>query len=564
MKDMPDLTGGAAGRPGQSLFVELMPELLLVLRRGYQRSDFVADLLAGLTVAILALPLSLAIAIGSGAEPAKGLISSVIGGVMISVLGGTRFQIGGPAAAFIVVISGIVAKQGYDGLLIASVMAGLILVAAAVFRFGTFVKYVPGPVILGFTSGLGVVIAVGQFKDFFGLKGDLPAEFVERLEALWAARGSLNTAALTIGALSMAIVLGVRHYRPRWPGLLMAIVVASALVWALHLDVETVGSRFGAMPRSLPSPGLPGVDLARLMALAPTALMMAFLIGVESLLSAVTADAIAGTRHRPNAEMLAQGLANITTALFGGLPVTGVIARTGTNIHAGARTPVAGVIHALVVLSFVVALAPLVAYLALPCLAAVLLTIAWRLVDLREIMQFLRTAPRDDALVCAVTGLLTIFVDLNVAISVGVLMAALFFMHRMAELPGSHEPPHDPAAAVPGVRQLVFRGPLFFGQSARVADALRDAGQNNRVLLLDLGEVPLIDATGIGVLEDLAADCRKHDCRIIVASLNAQPRSALHRAGFLKSNRVIIAPTVAAALERAKSIVAESAKQTAR
>lgn len=535
--------GGTTRESWRAYVAEFTPELVLALRAGYSRRDLSADLLAGLTVAILALPLSLAIAIGSGADPAKGVISSILGGALVAILGGTRFQIGGPAAAFIVVIGGIVAKQGYDGLLLASVMAGVILVGAGLLRVGTFAKYVPGPVILGFTSGLGVVIAVGQLKDFLGLSGAIPAEFAERVAALWQARGSFNGATLCIGGLAMGLVLGVRRVRPKWPTLLIAIVVSSALVWALGLNVATVQSQFGAMPRSLPAPGFAWPTLARIIDLVPTAFTMAFLIGVESLLSATAADALAGTRHRPNMEVVAQGIANIVTALFSGLPVTGVIARTGTNIQAGARTPLAGVIHAGVVALFVLLMAPLVGYLALPALAAVLLTIAWRLIDAHELRRFLTKAPRDDAVVCGLTALLTIFVDLNVAISVGVGLAALLFMHRMAELPGHHLPEHDPETMIEGVRQLIFRGPMFFGQSARIADALRDARQNTRVLLLDLGEVPLIDATAIDTLDDIAGECRAAGCVIIVAGLQAQPREALERAGFLQAHTMQVAAT---------------------
>ncbi len=521
------------------------PELVRVLRAGYGRHDFAADVMAGITVAVLALPLSLAIAIGSGADPSKGIISAIIGGAIISGLGGTRFQIGGPAAAFIVVISGIVAAHGYDGLLGATVMAGLMLMTAALFGFGEFVKYVPGPVILGFTSGLGIVILVGQIKDFLGLSGAVPAEFIGRLEGLWAARSSFNTFACITGLVSLAIVLGVKRVRPKWPGLLFAIAGASALAWAFGWDVATIGSRFGEMPRGLPLPAWPQLGPARLLDLVPTALTMALLIGVESLMSAVTADAIAGTRHRPNTEMLAQGFANVTAALFTGLPVTGVIARTGTNIHAGAHSPLSGIIHAVMLLVFVALLAPLVAFLALPTLAAVLMTVAWRLVDHHEIQRFLRTAPRDDAVICVLTLLLTVFVDLTAAISAGVVGSALLFMHRMAEQPGNHAAPHDPARHVDGVRMLVFRGPLFFGQSARVADALRaTADEDHHTLLLDMAEVPLIDATAITVLEDLADDCAKANRRIVLAGLSPQPLAALTKSGFLGRNGIVGCPTL--------------------
>lgn len=519
------------------------PELLRILRAGYSRSDFSADVLAGITVAVLALPLSLAIAIGSGADPAKGIISAIVGGALISVLGGTRFQIGGPAAAFIVVINGMVAAHGYDGLVLATLMSGFFLLIAAALQLGSYVKYVPGSVILGFTSGLGVVIAVSQLKDLFGLGGMAPNDVVGRVQALWAARADANGAAFAIGVVTVAIVVGLRRVRPRWPGLLIAIAVASLLVQVFSLNVTTIGQRFGAMPQSLPWPSVPAVTWSRMIELLPTALTMTLLIGVESLLSAVTADALAGTRHRPNAEILAQGIANIAAAMFSGLPVTGVIARTGTNIQAGARSPVAGVVHALVLLVFIMLMAPLVSYLALPALAAVLLTVAWRLIDPSEMRRFLRVAPRDDAIVCAVTALLTIFVDLTVAISTGVVMASLLFMHRMAELPGAHHAPHDPAASEPGVRRLVFRGPLFFGQSARVADALHAAGDGYRTLVLDLTDVPLIDATTIAVFEDLADACAKTDSRIVLEGLSEQPHEALRRAGYFARSAVDAAET---------------------
>ncbi len=564
MKDESTPTGPEADLPiGRPAHVKsagrlsgLTPELVFALRAGYRRDDFAADLLAGLTVAALALPLSLAIAIGSGADPAKGVISSIVGGVLVSALGGTRFQIGGPAAAFIVVIGGIVARQGYDGLLLASIMAGFILIGAALLQIGTFAKYVPGPVILGFTSGLGVVIAAGQLKDFFGLSGAIPTEFIDRMVALWAARGSANSSALLIGLIATGFVLAIKSWRPRWPGLLIAIVATSAFAWALGLPVATVGSQFGAMPASLPLPAVPSVSVARIIELMPTALTMAFLIGMESLLSATAADALAGTRHRPNTEIFAQGVANIVAALFSGLPITGVIARTGANIQAGARTPLAGVIHAATILFLVLVLAPLVAYLALPCLAAVLLTVSWRLMDVHEIRRFLATAPRDDAIVCALTLGLTIFFGLNVALGVGVGLAAALFMHRMAELPGHHIVPHDPEKLIAGMRQLIFRGPMFFGQSSRITDALRDARQDTRVLLLDLGEVPLIDATAIDALDDVVAECRTRGCTIIIAGLQDQPRLAFERSGFLRRNDVTVAQDAHAAVVLARTLLA--------
>ncbi len=552
---------------------QFTPKLIIALRQGYSRADFGRDAMAGLTVAILAIPLSMAIAIGSGVDPGKGLITSIVAGFLISAFGGSQFQVGGPAAAFIVIVAAIIAKHGYDGLLTATFLAGLMLIAAGLLRMGTYIKYVPGPVILGFTSAIGVIIAVGQIKDFFGLVGETPGEVLHKLQALWAIKATVTPAALTVGLASVAMILGARKVAPRWPGLLLAVSLASGATWALGLGVETVGTRFGGIPSSLPAPSMPDLGWTKIIEVLPSAFTIAFLVGVELLLSAVAADAIAGTRLRPNTEVLAQGIANVASPLFGGMPATGVIARTGTNIQAGARTPVSGVLHALFVLAAVMLFAPLASYLALPCLAAVLLTVAWRLIDAHEFTSFLRRAPRDDIVVLLATFLLTVFVDLNVAIAVGVILASVLFMHRMAETSGvgldngntvaiekgDGLPPSLAGEALPGgVRLLDFSGPLFYGQSARMVEVLDAFTPWPKVLILRMRDVPLIDATAIGTLEQIAADCQKHDCRIIVAALQPQPRLALHRYGFLRDNKVIITSNSYMAVEKAKGLLAKS------
>jgi sulfate permease, SulP family len=552
----------------------LEPDLVQVLREGYSLADLRQDAVAALTVAILALPLSMAIAIGCGVSPEKGLITSVVAGALISALGGSRFQVGGPAAAFIVIIGAVIAAHGYDGMLIATLIAGAILILAGLMRLGSFIRYIPGPVVLGFTSGIGLLIGLSQLKDFLGLKGDIPLEFFHKIVALWQAMGTFNPAAFAVGATTLAGIFVLRAWRPRWPGLLFAVVVASLAVWALGLQVETIGTRFGGIPSALPLPKLPEMSWAKVLAVLPSAFTMAFLIGVESLMSAVAADTMAGTRHRSNMEILAQGAANVASALFGGLPATGVIARTGANITAGAKTPVAGVLHALFVLALMVLAAPLVAYLALPSLAAVLLGVAWRLLDLHELRFFLTRAPWDDRLILLVTLFLTVLVDLNVAIAVGVVLASMLFMHRMAELPGVD--PGGPSIfddvdvpgrqAIPpivlprGVQVFQFRGPLFFGAAAAIDEALLSVDQWPRAIILRLREVPLIDMTALSVLEDLAARCAKHDCRIVVSGLQPQPRVALHRAGFLRSNRVILARDLSEALAKAGAVVNRSKK----
>ncbi|NOU06200.1 MAG: STAS domain-containing protein [Hyphomicrobiaceae bacterium] len=534
------------------------PKVVVAVREGYSREIFLKDMMAGLTVAILAVPLSLAIAIGSGVDPAKGLITAIVGGFFISAFGGCRLQVGGPAAAFIVIVAGVVAKYGVEGLVAATFMAGAFLVVAALLNLGTYIKYVPGPVILGFTCGLGVIIFVSQLKDFFGLNGNLATEFVHKLRDLWSIRATWNLSALAVGLASVAMIVWFRRAFPKLPGLLGVVVLSSAAVWLFGLNVETVGSRFGQMPRTLPAPTLPWIGLDGMIDLLPTALMLALLIGVESLLSAVTADAIAGTRHRPNTEILGQGIANMATALFGGLPATGVIARTGTNIAAGGQTPVSGIFHALFVLLFVMLLAPLVSYLALPCLAAVLLTVAWRLIEPHDVWHFLKTAPRDDAIVLLATMLLTIFIDLNVGISVGVVLASLFFMHRMSETAGDAVTALEPDNGLvdeSGVKTLTFRGPLFFGQSMRVSDALRENSRGAKVLVLDFAGVPLVDATAISMLDDLVSDCRKRGQAIVIAGLQSQPKAALQRSGLLRDSTIHVALDHAEGLAKAHWLV---------
>lgn len=561
---------------GWSAYRQLFtPKLVTALRQGYGISHLQADVAAGLTVAILAVPLSMAIAIGSGAAPGQGLVTSVVAGILISTLGGTRFQIGGPAAAFIVIVASVSAQHGADGLMTATFLAGIILMIAGFLKIGTYIKYVPAPVILGFTAGIGVLIGVGQIKDFVGLAGDTPADAVGRIAAAWAHRGTFNPAAFAVGAGTLAGIIALRRWAPSWPGLLISVVAASALVALLHLPVETIQSRFGGIPTGLPLPKLPDLSLDKVSALLPTTFTIAFLIGLESLLSAVAADAMAGTRHRSNMEIVAQGAANIASSMFGGLPATGVIARTGTNITAGARTPLAGVFHGVFVLMAMLLLGPLAGFLALPCLAAVLLSVAWRLLDLEHLTHFLSRAPLDDRMVLAVTLVLTIFSDLNVAISVGVVMASMLFMHRMAETPGVHlgaghivfddQADSDRTTSAimtevlpPGVRVFQFRGPLFFGASAGVSAALAEFTDWPKVVILRMREVPFVDATAIDTLEELAVLADRHGTRIVMSGLQPQPREALHRFGFLSQHRIVLASNSYMALDKAKAMLART------
>jgi len=397
-----------------------MKPKLLTTMRDYSPAKLRADALAGLTVSLIALPLSLAIAIASGANPATGLVTAIVGGFLISLLGGSRVQIGGPTGAFIVVVYGVIAVHGYDGLVLATLMAGLILLVAGLLKAGNLVEWVPEPEVNGFTIGIAVIIGSGQLKDFLGLNVDhLPADFVPKIAAMWSARDTLSPIACAAGIGSLTAIVGIRRMFPRFPGLIVVVAAVSAAVALLRLPVDTVGSRFGALPSYLPLPHLPAVTLDRLRELFPSALVIAFLAAIESLLSAMVADRLIGGSHRPNAEVLAQGWANIGSALFGGLPATGAIARTATNVRAGGRTPVAGLIHAVVILGFTLLAAPLAGYLAMPALAALLLSTAWNMSEPNKWRQYW-AAPLSDRFLLVLTLVLTVLTDLTIAIGVGV------------------------------------------------------------------------------------------------------------------------------------------------
>ena len=396
----------------------MKPKLLTTLKT-YSRALFMADLVAGVTVALVALPLSIAIAIASGAPPAAGLITAVVGGLLISLLGGSRVQIGGPTGAFIVVVYAVIEQHGYDGLLVATMMAGVILIIGAVLRAGRLIAFVPEPVIDGFTVGIAIIIAVSQVKDLLGLSvAKLPADFFPKLAALWHAKESFNPWAAAVGIGTLALIVALRRLGPRLPGLAIAIALVSIAAVALSLPVDTITSRYGALPRGLPVPAMPAIHLATVVALLPSACVIAFLAGVESLLSAIVADNMIGGAHRSNAELLAQGVANIGSAAFGGLPATGALARTATNVQAGGRTPVAGIVHALTIALVMQFAAPVAGSIAMPALAGLLILTAWRMSEPARWAER-RLLPRADRAMLLVTLALTVAVDLTIAIIVG-------------------------------------------------------------------------------------------------------------------------------------------------
>ncbi len=411
------------------------PKLITVMREGYTALAFRKDALAGLTVAIVALPLSMAIAIASHAPPEAGLFTAIIGGFLISALGGSRFQIGGPAGAFIVLVASIIDVHGMEGLLLATMMAGVMMLVGGVLRFGSLVRHVPHAVTAGFTAGIAVIIFASQIHDLFGLTvpGQEPGELLHKLETLWGARSTLNPWAATLALATIAVITAIRAWRPLWPALLIAVVLASLAAWALSLPVETIGTRFGSIPAMLPWPAMPAVTLAKLWTLLPSAISLAILGSIESLLSAVVADGMTGRMHRSNAELVAQGVANIATPLFGGITVTGTIARTATNVKAGASGPVSGMLHALYILLFMLVAAPLMSLIPLAALAGILALVAWNMVERKEIVKH---AAWPTVSVLAITFLITIFRDLIQGIAAGIILSFalnLLLRRRTAE-----------------------------------------------------------------------------------------------------------------------------------
>ena len=518
-----------------------LPKLWTVLRNGYRARDLRHDAVAGLTVAIVALPLAMALAIASGTTPDKGLVTAVVAGFLISVLGGSRFQVGGPTGAFIPVVYVVIATHGFDGLVLATLMAGILLVVAGLLKVGALMRFMPQPLVTGFTSGIAVIIAASQLKDALGLPLDkVPAEFIPRIKLLASHLGEVNPSALVLTAGSVVLIVGLRRFAPRAPGFLLAVLLSSALVALAQLPVDTVASRFGGIPSSLPMPQFPTLSLERLVALLPAALTIAFLAGIESLLSAVVADGMTGGKHRPNTELVAQGVANVASSLFGGLPATGAIARTATSIRSGARSPVAGVLHALFVLGFMLLLAPLAGYVPLPALAGVLLVVAWNMSEREHFLHTLR-APKGDRAVLLATFATTVLVDLTFAIEVGIVIAAFVFMSRMAdvvevqsglELSADDEAPEDltQRARVPADVQVYrISGPLFFGATSRLESVLDDAQAPPRAYILRMGQVPMVDASGAHALKTLYERCRKRGTQLVISGLRAQPRRTLAR-----------------------------------
>ncbi len=549
------------------------------LKEGYGSADLRADVMAGLVVGVVALPLSMALAIASGVAPQYGLYTAIVAGMVCALLGGTRCQVTGPTAAFVVILVPIVTRFGFAGLLVAGLLAGFMLVGMGLAKLGRLIQYIPHPVTTGFTAGIAVVIATIQLKDFFGLQfSQSPESYGDRWRLMWDARTTLSGWELSIGALTLALLVVLPRVIRRIPAPLLALSLAAVVAALLQkfvpgFHVATIGSRFHSLvngrevagiPPLPPLPILPWhmpgangqpfvMSFAMVKALMPAAFAIAMLGAIESLLAAVVSDGMSGTKHDPNAELLALGVGNILCPLFGGIACTGALARTATNIRAGARSPIASVVHALFVLACTVALAPLVAYLPMAALAGLLILVAKNMAEVRHFVHIVRVAPRSDMIVLVTCFLLTVIFDMVLAVSVGVVLAALLFMRRMAEIADVHldEGTMSKLELPEGVLLYEIAGPLFFGAAERAMSVLDSIGKKGRprVVILFLGQVPVIDATGLVALETVLAKLARSDIKVILAGLRPQPAEVLARAGIKRvPGQLALAPDLDAAL----------------
>ncbi|MCE9597285.1 MAG: sulfate permease [Spirochaetia bacterium] len=546
------------------------PKLFSSLR-DYTVAKFINDVIAGLIVGIVALPLAIAFGIASGVSPERGLFTAIVAGFLISLLGGSRVQIGGPTGAFVVVVFGIVEKHGIEGLAVATFLAGVLLVIMGLARFGSLIKFIPHPLVVGFTSGIAVIILVSQIKDFLGLQIEkMPGEFLEKIQMLAANVQTLNPSALAISVGSLLLIIVWQRFVKRIPGSLVALIISTLAVYFFDLPVETIGSRFGEIPSTLPAPTLPAFSLATIRDLAQPILIITILAAIESLLSAVVADGMTGGKHRSNTELIAQGIANMASPIFGGIPATGALARTATNIKNGGRTPVAGMIHALVLLAIMLFFGKLARLIPLPTLAAILVMVAYNMSEWRTFVSLLKN-PVSDILVLLVTFLLTVVVDLTVAIEVGLVLAMFLFMRRMAlitnigvytnGLDEEEEDADDPLSisrrdVPPGVAVFEINGPLFFGAAYKFEEAMTTIATPPRVLIIRMRNVPAIDATGLKVIEEVHRSSSEKGTTLVISGVHSQPLFAMEKAGLIKIlGEENIFGNIDDALNRARSIL---------
>ena len=539
-----------------------IPKLFVTLK-SYSKEQFIADLVAGIVVGIVALPLAIAFAIASGVSPEKGLYTAIIAGFIISALGGSRVQIGGPTGAFIVIVYGIVQKYGVDGLTIATIMAGVMLILMGISRLGSVIKFIPYPLIVGFTSGIALIILSSQVKDFMGINmGAVPADFVDKWAEYFRHLDFINWPAVTISVGTIAVTVWFSKITHRIPGSLVAIVLATIAVSIFKLPVETIGTRFGSIPSSLPAPHLGPVDWHTIQHLFAPAFTIAMLGAIESLLSAVVADGMIGGNHKSNMELVAQGIANIVAPIFGGIPATGAIARTATNVKNGGRTPVAGMIHALTLLLIMVLVGKWATLIPLSCLAGILVVVAYNMSEWRSFVSILKTSSSDAAVLLA-TFLLTVLVDLTLAIEVGMVAAAFLFMRRMMQitnvthLDDNDTDPDDPKAInkyhVPkGIEVFEINGPFFFGAAYKFKDSIRFIENSPKVLIIRMRFVPVIDATGLHTLELVFDEARRVGTRFVISGIQPGVFKELEKSHLIdKVGRENICANIDEALVRA-------------
>jgi len=565
--------GGGHNRSRPTIPAAMFKPALLSSLKTYTKQTFLADLFAGLTVGVVAIPLAMAFAIACGLSPTQGLITAIVAGFLISLFSGSKYQIGGPTGAFVIIIMGVLEQYHASGLLVCTLMAGLFLIIFGFCRMGALIRFIPFPVTTGFTSGIAVVIFSTQIKDIFGLTitEKIPGEFIEKWACYFHYFHTINWAALGLAAGTVIITLLSRRFWPRIPAMLVGMLGMTAVSVAFSLPVTTIGQAFGSLPNTLPLPSLPSIDWSTLGALTAPAFTIALLAAIESLLSASVADGMTGGRHKPNMELIAQGIGNIGSALFGGIPATGAIARTATNIKAGAKSPVSGMIHALTLLAILMAFAHYAQQIPLAVLAGILTVVCYNMSEIHTFSRLLK-GPRQDAAVLVITFLLTVFVDLVVAVEVGVVLAALLFMGRMAQisdvsaiknelLENDEEDDGNRSAAkldIPeGVEVFDVKGPFFFGAVEQFKDqVLETLEHDTKVVILRMRLVPALDATGLNVLSDFCHQCREHGSTLLVCGVQPQPLDVIRHAPFYRElKRYNICENIDAALNRARKII---------
>ena len=544
---------------------KLQPKLFSTMKK-YSKQQLIKDITAGFIVAIIALPLSIALALASGATPEQGLYTAIAAGFVISFLGGSRVQIAGPTAAFASIVAGVIATNGFSGLVIATILAGIMLILMGVFKLGSLIKFIPFTITTGFTSGIAITILIGQIKDFFGLTfNEAPIETIDKVKEVVACFGTINIEATIIGGVSLLILIVSPKFLKKIPASLIAILVSALLVKVLDLNVLTIGDLY-EISSELPKPSVPSFSFDTVKAVIPDAVTIAVLAAVESLLSCVVADGMIGSRHNSNMELIAQGTGNICSALFGGIPATGAIARTAANVKNGGRTPVAGMVHAVVLLVVLLVAMPLASYIPMPAIAAILFMVAYNMSEWREFVSIVKHSPKSDILVLVVTFVLTIVFDLVVAICVGLVLSTLLFMKRMSdetnaygwkEIDEASDEDNIGLKTIPeGVSVFEITGPIFFGVATKFSDAVLRADKTKKVLVLRMRSVPAIDATGIHAFETILESLDKKGIKLVVSHLNEQPLKILKKSGIYKRiGAENFCPHIDIALKRAEELV---------